>query len=105
LLQAQDKGRLQCLLPIKYGRMPAFSFAFLRGSAVVMASAMAASPERLDEITDVDKITTLWVEMSGMGSSSPWPSCSSWPILTMSCVHSWFLKRLSQPGIGDAQRS
>jgi uncharacterized protein (DUF2252 family) len=44
LLQAQDKGRLQHLLPIKYGRMLASAFAFLRGSAVVMASDLAASP-------------------------------------------------------------
>ena len=44
LLQAQDKGRLQHLLPIKYGRMLASPFAFLRGSAVVMAADLAASP-------------------------------------------------------------
>jgi len=44
LLQEQDKGRLQYLLPIKYGRMLASSFAFLRGSAVVMAADLAASP-------------------------------------------------------------
>ena len=44
LLQAQDKGRLQYLLPIKYGRMLASPFAFLRGSAVVMASDLTASP-------------------------------------------------------------
>ena len=44
LLQAQDKGRLQDLLPIKYGRMLASPFAFLRGSAVVMASDLAATP-------------------------------------------------------------
>jgi uncharacterized protein (DUF2252 family) len=44
LLQAQDKNRLQHLLPIKYGRMMASPFAFLRGSAVVMASDLAASP-------------------------------------------------------------
>ena len=44
LLQAQDKGRLQDLLPIKYGRMLASPFAFLRGSAVVMASDLASSP-------------------------------------------------------------
>jgi uncharacterized protein (DUF2252 family) len=44
LLQAQDEGRLQHLLPIKYGRMLASPFAFLRGSAVVMASDLAASP-------------------------------------------------------------
>jgi uncharacterized protein (DUF2252 family) len=44
LLQTQDKGRLQHLLPIKYGRMLASPFAFLRGSAVVMAADLAASP-------------------------------------------------------------
>lgn len=44
LLQAQDKGRLQALLPIKYGRMLASPFAFLRGSAVVMASDLAPTP-------------------------------------------------------------
>ena len=44
LLQAQDEGRLQRLLPIKYGRMLASPFAFLRGSAVVMAADLAHTP-------------------------------------------------------------
>jgi len=44
LLQAQDTGRLQNLLPIKYGRMVASPFAFLRGSAVIMASDLAGTP-------------------------------------------------------------
>jgi uncharacterized protein (DUF2252 family) len=44
LLQAQDEGRLQPLLPIKYGRMLASPFAFLRGSAVVMAADLAHTP-------------------------------------------------------------
>jgi uncharacterized protein (DUF2252 family) len=44
LLQEEDKGRLQHLLPIKYGRMLASPFAFLRGSAVVMAADLAATP-------------------------------------------------------------
>lgn len=44
LLQGQDNDRLQHLIPIKYGRMLASPFAFLRGSAVVMASDLAASP-------------------------------------------------------------
>jgi hypothetical protein len=44
LLQAQDKGRLQHLLPIKYGRMLASPFAFLRGSAIVMAADLAVTP-------------------------------------------------------------
>ena len=44
LLQAQDKGRIQELLPIKYGRMLASPFAFYRGSAVVMAADLASTP-------------------------------------------------------------
>ena len=44
LLQAQDEGRLQHLLPIKYGRMVASPFAFLRGSAVVMSADLAQTP-------------------------------------------------------------
>jgi uncharacterized protein (DUF2252 family) len=44
LLQAQDEGRLEHLLPIKYGRMVESPFAFLRGSAAVMAADLAATP-------------------------------------------------------------
>jgi uncharacterized protein (DUF2252 family) len=44
LLQEQDTSRLQHLIPIKYGRMLESPFAFLRGSAVVMASDLSASP-------------------------------------------------------------
>ncbi|MFC2055134.1 DUF2252 domain-containing protein [Chloroflexota bacterium] len=44
LLQEQDKTRLQHLVPIKYGRMLESPFAFLRGSAVVMASDLADTP-------------------------------------------------------------
>jgi len=44
LLQAQDERRIQHLLPIKYGRMLESPFAFLRGSAVVMAADLADSP-------------------------------------------------------------
>ena len=43
-LQAQDEGRIQQLLPIKYGRMVASPFAFLRGSAAVMAGDLAGTP-------------------------------------------------------------
>ena len=45
LLQAQDEGRLKHLLPIKYGRMLESPFAFLRGSAVVMAADLATTPK------------------------------------------------------------
>jgi uncharacterized protein (DUF2252 family) len=44
LLQAQDEGRIQQLLPIKYGRMLDSPFAFMRGSAVVMAADLAGTP-------------------------------------------------------------
>ena len=44
LLQAQDKSRIQHLVPIKYGRMLVSPFAFLRGSAVVMACDLMATP-------------------------------------------------------------
>lgn len=44
ILQAQDLGRLRHLVPIKYGRMLVSPFAFLRGSASVMASDLASAP-------------------------------------------------------------
>jgi uncharacterized protein (DUF2252 family) len=44
LLQEQDKGRIERLLPIKYGRMLESPFAFLRGSAVVMSADLASTP-------------------------------------------------------------
>jgi uncharacterized protein (DUF2252 family) len=44
LLQEQDQGRIKQLLPIKYGRMLESPFAFLRGSAVVMAADLASTP-------------------------------------------------------------
>ena len=44
ILQQQDEGRIQGLLPIKYGRMMVSPFAFLRGSAVVMSADLADTP-------------------------------------------------------------
>jgi uncharacterized protein (DUF2252 family) len=44
LLQAQDETRLPELVPLRYGRMLASPFAFLRGSTVVMARDLAATP-------------------------------------------------------------
>jgi uncharacterized protein (DUF2252 family) len=44
LLLQQDEGRIKDLLPIKYGRMLESPFTFLRGSAVVMAQDLSASP-------------------------------------------------------------
>jgi Uncharacterized protein conserved in bacteria (DUF2252) len=44
LLEQQAAGRIPELLPIRYGRMLASPFAFLRGAALVMASDLAATP-------------------------------------------------------------
>ena len=44
VLQAQDEARLPELVPIRYGRMLASPFAFLRGSAAVMARDLSATP-------------------------------------------------------------
>ncbi|HEX6843697.1 MAG TPA: DUF2252 family protein, partial [Actinomycetota bacterium] len=44
ILAAQDATRLPDLVPIRYGRMSASPFTFLRGSAAVMAADLAATP-------------------------------------------------------------
>ncbi len=44
LLRAQDATRLPDLVPIRYGRMLASPWAFLRGAAVVMISDVALAP-------------------------------------------------------------
>ena len=45
LLEEQAQGRLEELLPIRYSRMMASPFAFLRGSAIVMAQDLAGTPK------------------------------------------------------------
>jgi uncharacterized protein (DUF2252 family) len=44
ILEAQGAGRVQELLPIRYGRMLESPFAFYRGAAAVMANDLAPSP-------------------------------------------------------------
>jgi len=44
ILRAQDDARVQDLVPIRYGRMSASTFAFYRGSAAVMAYDLASQP-------------------------------------------------------------
>ncbi|MGI5374863.1 DUF2252 domain-containing protein [Streptomyces sp. CA-251387] len=44
VLERQGHDRLPELLPIRYGRMAASPFAFLRGAAAVMAADLAAAP-------------------------------------------------------------
>jgi uncharacterized protein (DUF2252 family) len=45
ILKESDRGRLQELLPIRYGRMIQSPFAFFRGAASVMASDLAGTPK------------------------------------------------------------
>ncbi|MGW5640634.1 DUF2252 domain-containing protein [Streptomyces sp. NPDC003832] len=44
VLERQGRDRLPELLPVRYGRMSASPFAFLRGAAAVLAADLAASP-------------------------------------------------------------
>ena len=44
LLEEQNRGRVEELVPIRWGRMLQSPFAFLRGSAVVMATDLATTP-------------------------------------------------------------
>ncbi|HET7086759.1 MAG TPA: DUF2252 domain-containing protein [Rhizomicrobium sp.] len=44
ILRSSDQGRIQGLVPIRYGRMLASPFAFYRGSAAVMAADLADTP-------------------------------------------------------------
>ena len=44
ILRAQDAGRLEELVPIRYGRMLQSPFSFYRGSAAVMAADLAKMP-------------------------------------------------------------
>lgn len=44
LLHSQTAARIAELVPIRYGRMAASPFAFYRGSALIMASDLAAAP-------------------------------------------------------------
>ena len=44
MLEDSNKGRLESLVPIRYGRMAKSPFTFLRGSAAVMAHDLASTP-------------------------------------------------------------
>jgi uncharacterized protein (DUF2252 family) len=45
LLETQARDRIQELMPIRYSRMMASPFAFMRGSAIVMAQDLASTPK------------------------------------------------------------
>jgi Uncharacterized protein conserved in bacteria (DUF2252) len=101
VLIEQGKSRIQELLPIRYGRMRSDPFAFLRGTAAVMAADLAhtpatgilmqacgdahlakfgsyATPEGLPvfDINDFDET----LPAPSNGTSSDWRPASSWPV-------------------------
>jgi uncharacterized protein (DUF2252 family) len=45
LLESQARDRIQELMPIRYSRMMASPFAFMRGSAIIMANDLASTPK------------------------------------------------------------
>jgi hypothetical protein len=45
LLETQARDRIQELMPIRYSRMMASPFAFMRGAAIVMAQDLASTPK------------------------------------------------------------
>ncbi|MGC1758158.1 MAG: DUF2252 family protein, partial [Candidatus Cybelea sp.] len=44
ILSASDEGRIEELVPVRYGRMSLSSFAFFRGTAAIQAHDLASSP-------------------------------------------------------------
>jgi hypothetical protein len=104
LLRAQDEGRIQQLLPIKYGRMLASPFAFLRGSAAVMASDLATTPVTCIQsvlcgdahLSNFGVFATperkLVFDINGFDESYPGP----WE---------WDLKRLAASAAGDGREN
>ncbi|HWR95829.1 MAG TPA: DUF2252 family protein, partial [Arenimonas sp.] len=44
LLKANSAGRVERLIPLRYGRMLASPFAFYRGSAILQAHDLATTP-------------------------------------------------------------
>ena len=45
LLETQARDRIQELMPLRYSRMMASPFAFMRGSAIIMANDLASTPK------------------------------------------------------------
>ena len=52
MLEENNRPRLPDLVPVRYGRMLASPFAFLRGSAVIMADDLAGTATELRRFLD-----------------------------------------------------
>jgi len=96
-----DRHRLSHLLPIRYGRMRASPFAFLRGSAAVMAADLAETPT-----------SGLWVQSCGdchLANFGTFASPEGAPVFdvndfdeTLPAPFEWDLKRLATSFAADA---
>jgi len=101
MLIGTDRHRLSHLLPIRYGRMRASPFAFLRGSAAVMAADLAETPT-----------SGLWVQSCGdchLANFGTFASPEGAPVFdvndfdeTLPAPFEWDLKRLATSFAADA---
>ena len=94
ILLEQGKTRIQELLPIRYGRMSADPFAFLRGAAAVMAADLARTPA-----TSIRIIACGDAHLANFGSYSTPEGSAVFDISdfdeTLPAPFEWDLKRLA----------
>ncbi len=102
MLIETSRHRISSLLPIRYGRMKQSAFAFLRGSAVVMAADLATTPT-----------SGIWVQSCGdchlanFGIYSAWDGTPIFDVTdfdeTLPAPFEWDLKRLAASVAVDAR--
>src|SRR5437016_8548831 len=59
LLEEQNRSRLAHLVPLRFQRMAVSPFTFLRGSAIVMAQDLAATPRSEEHTSELQSLTNL----------------------------------------------
>ena len=102
ILTETSRHRISSLLPIRYGRMQPSAFAFMRGSAAVMAADLAATPA-----------SGLWVQSCGdchLANFGIYAAVDGTPVFdindfdeTHPAPFEWDLKRLATSFAVDAQ--
>ena len=102
ILTETSRHRISSLLPIRYGRMQPSAFAFMRGSASVMAADLAATPT-----------SGLWVQSCGdchLANFGTYAAVDGTPVFdindfdeTLPAPFEWDLKRLATSFAVDAR--
>lgn len=113
ILQDGDAGRIQALLPLRYGRMSTDPLAFLRGSAAVMAADLGGLPTpglRVQAGGDAHLMNfgAFWSELGGLIEGGAVFDANDFDE-TLPAPFEWDLKRLAtslavaarQAGLGD----